>query len=268
LRVRYSAAPVNVELVLTPFFREDNLPSSSSFSFSDPFADTVERTEEEPAATAENTEAALRLYRRVGNFDASVYAYRGFWRAPGTEVDDPASPSVVTTFYPELSVYGASAQGGAAGGVVSLEAGYYHSRQDESGEDSRIPNSRVIFLAGYQRQIGEEFQLGLQYYGEIMEDYQSYRDSLPAGFSAQKKYRDIVTLKLEKSYRYQTLLISLFTFYSPAESDYLVRPRITYRFTDRFSSALGANVFGGGGATVFGRLDDDDNVYVWARFDF
>jgi hypothetical protein len=268
LRVGYSSVPINAELVLTPFFREDNLPSSNRFSFSDPFAHAAVRIEEETASTAENTEVALRLYRRAGGFDLSAYAYRGFWRAPGMEVDDPASPSVVTTFFPELSVYGASAQGGAAGGVVSLEAGYYHSRQDESGEDARIPNSRVIFLGGYQRQIGEDFQLGLQYYGEVMEDYQSYRDSLPAGFSAQKEYRDIVTLKLEKFFLYQTLLISLFAFYSPGESDCLVRPRITYRFTDRFSSTLGANVFGGSGATVFGRLDDDDNVYIWARFDF
>jgi hypothetical protein len=150
---------------------------------------------------------------------------------------------------------------------VSLEAGYYHSRQDESGEDPRIPNSRFLFLTGYQRQIGKDFQMGLQYYGEIIEDYQSYRDSLPAGFPAQKEYRDFVTLRLNKFYRYRTLLISLFAFYSPAESDYLVRPRITYRFTDRFSSTLGANVFGGTGATVFGRLEEDDNVYAWVRFD-
>ena len=183
--------------------------------------------------------------------------------------DSITSPTRVMVFYPELSVYGVSAQGSALNGILSFETGYYHSREDEDGDDPIIPNSQIRFLFGFQRQIWEDFILGVQYYGEIMEDYSGYVNSLPAGFPAQKEYRDMVTLRLEYLLKHQTLRLSLFTFYSPVDNDYLIRPKVSYKFSDNFSSTLGANIFGGEKETTFlGQFDKNDNIYLSVRYDF
>jgi len=183
--------------------------------------------------------------------------------------DSIASPTRVMVFYPELSVYGLSAQGGALDGILSFETGYYQSREDEGGKDPFIPNSQFRFLIGYQHQIWEDFTLGVQYYGEIMKDYSAYRNSLPAGFPAQKEYRDIVTLRLEQFLKHQTLRLSLFTFYSPVDNDYFIKPQVSYKFTDNLSTTLGADIFGGErDTTFFGQFDKNDNIYLWVRYDF
>ena len=68
----------------------------------------------------ENTELAGRIYGYVGGFDTAVYVYRGFWHSPpGFQVGEESA----VQFYPALSVYGASAQGGFATGVLSAETG-------------------------------------------------------------------------------------------------------------------------------------------------
>jgi hypothetical protein len=268
-RTRYSSDALNAELLIMPVFTPDNVPTSGRFFLFDPFASVPIRDERLPEKTYGNAELALRLYRRVGDFDASVYAYRGFWPTPSMEPDDFIAPTRVTAFYPDLSVYGFSAQGSALGGIVSLESGFYHSRDDQDGADPTVPNSQVRFLIGYERHIGEDSRIGIQYYGESMEDYSAYEGSLPAGFPAQEEYRDTVTLRLERLLRHQTLRLSLFAFYSPADRDYLVQPQVSSKLSDDLSITLGANVFGGGKDTTFlGQFDRNDNVYLSVRFDF
>ena len=269
LRSSYSSELVNAEFLVIPFFEPNNLPTPERFLFFDPFADVPSREKEEPATTLENTQLALRVYRRIKDFDVSAYAYRGFWLTPSVKPDDLSSPTGVITFYPELSVYGLSAQGSALGGVLSFETGYYQSREDEGGKDPFIPNSQIRFLIGYQRQIWEDFTLGAQYYGEIMKDYSAYLNSLPPGFPALKEYRDIVTLRLVQFLKNQTLRLSLFTFYSPADNDYFIKPQVSYKFTDKLSATLGANIIGGETDTMFfGQFDKNDNIYMWIRYDF
>jgi hypothetical protein len=102
-----------------------------------------------------------------------------------------------------------------------------------------------------------------------MEDYSDYENSLPAGFPAQEEYRDMVTLRLEQLLKHQTLRLSLFTFYSPADNDYLMQPQVSYKFSDNLSSTLGTNIFGGEKNTTFlGQFDKNDNIYLSVRFDF
>ncbi len=259
---------VSAELVVTPFFQPDRLPATPRFFVVDPFPG-LPRTIQEPEAKFRNTELALRLYRDILGFDTAVYAYRGFWRTPAMRPDNPLSPTQVTLFYPRLAVYGASTQGNAFGGVTSLEAGYYDSLDDRSGNDPAIPNSMIKYLAGYQRQIWNEFTAGVQYYGEYLLNYDAYRDTLPPGFSAQDRLRQVLTVRFTQLLRYQTLRLSLFAFYSPTDKDCYFIPEVRYSFTDTLWGAMGANIFGGEKETTpFGQMDKNDNVYVTVRYEF
>ena len=102
-----------------------------------------------------------------------------------------------------------------------------------------------------------------------MEDYGAYERALPAGFARKERYRDIVTLRLTQFLAHQTLKLSLFAFYSPAENDYLLQPRVSHKISDNLSISLGANLFGGEERTTFfGQFDRNDNVYLSFRGDF
>jgi hypothetical protein len=183
--------------------------------------------------------------------------------------DNPHAPTRLTLFFPKLSVYGASVQGRAIGGVISLEGGYYDFRKDREGDNPFVPNSQTRFLVGYQRQMWEDFTVGLQYYGEYMHDYSEYVRNLPAGFPGERRLRDLGSVRLTQFLRHQTMRLSFFSFYSFSHGDYLLNPEVKYNFTDNVWAAVGAIIFGGNDETgQFGQLDKNDNLYLQMRYEF
>ncbi len=260
---------VSFELVAIPFFTPNTFPSPNRFSMFDPMPGITNREKQEPATTLRNTEIAVRAYRDIAGFDASVYFYRGFFRQPSMMPDNLMMPTRLTLFFPELSVYGASLQGRALDGVLSLEAGYYDSRENRSGTNPMIPNSQTRFLSGYQRQLWEDFTVGVQYYGEYMQHYSEYAKNLPPGFPQERKLHSLTTIRLTQFLMNQTMRLSFFAFYSPSDGDSMLNPEIKYNFTDHIWAALGANIFGGKkNWTQFGQFSKDDNVYVQVRYEF
>lgn len=269
LRGRYTSDILNAELLLIPQFEPDTLPTPMRFFLHDEFTAISNRDEQLPDSGFDDPELALRLYRRIGDYDISFYTYHGYWRSPSQQADDPVNPAWVTHFFPALSTYGLSAQAQALRGVVSLEAGYYDSRDDRAGNITAIPNSQARFLVGYQKQLSEDVTLGFQYYVEIMMDYTEYESALTAGFVQLNKYHDIATVSVRRFLKHQTWELAIFAFYSPAERDYLIQPRAVYRISDTFSTVLGANLFGGKrNTTFFGQFDRNDNLYLTLRYDF
>ena len=259
---------VSIEVIAIPFFEPNNLPRAGRFRMFDSMPGAAGRVRSSPAATISNTEIAARAYRDIAGYEAAVYFYRGFFRNPSMRPDNPAAPRTLTLFYPRLNVYGASLQGSGLDGVLSLEAGYYDSRQDRAGVDPFVPNSAFKFLALYQRQIGEDLTLGLQYYAECMSGYAGYSGNSPAGLPKDRRLRELLSARLTRLMNYQTLKLSLFSFYSTTDGDYLVNPEVNYKFTDSVWASAGGNFFGGKPWTQFGSLDKDDNVYLQVRREF
>jgi len=256
------------EVIAIPFFTPNIFPSRNRFWMFDPMPG-VPRDKEKPSVTLENTELAVRAYRDIAGFDTSIYFYRGFFRQPSAIPDNPMIPTTLTLFYPKLSEYGASLQGRAFDGVLSLEAGYYDSRQDRKGSDPMIPNSQTRFLIGYQKQLWEDFTIGIQYYGEYMHDYSEYKKNLPPGFPQEGELHDLLTIRLAQFLMHQTLRLSWFSFWSPSDGDYLLNPEVKYNFSDHIWVSLGANIFGGGETwSQFGQFDKNDNIYLQVRYEF
>ena len=257
------------ELVAIPFFEPNHFPDSHRFWMFDPLAVVTDGKEEKPAVTLENTEIALRAYRDIAGFDGSLYFYRGFFRQPSMMPDNLMMPTKLTLFYPKLSVFGASIQGKALDGVVSLESGYYDSREDRNGSDPMMPNSQTRFLLGYQKQLWEDFTVGLQYYAEYMHDYSAYKKNLPQGFPQESRLHELVAVRLTQFFMHQTLRLSWFSFWSPSDGDYLLNPEVKYNFSDHIWAAIGANIFGGGEKwSQFGQLEKNDNIYLQVRYEF
>ena len=245
----------NIDLVVIPFFEPNIFPREERFHNSmDPDADG-------PVETLENTEAALRVYRNIGGYDASLYFYRGFFRSPSLDSDGEF-------FYPELSTYGASVEGRALSGILGFEAGYYDSRQDRDGDDPTVPNSSTRALVSYKKQIVEDLDIGVQYYVEYMHGYSDYESTLPAGYEKEDRLYHLSTLRLTRFVMHQSLRLSLFVFYSPSDDDYMLNPEVKYKFTDKVWAAVGGHVFDGNASGRFGQLDKNDSAYLQMRYEF
>jgi hypothetical protein len=257
------------ELIAIPSFEPNTYPDPKRFWMYDPLSGITHRNAEDPYTDFDKAEAALRIYRDVAGFDASLYYYRGFSRQPSALPDNPSAPTKLTLFYPELSVYGASLQGKAWDGVLSLEGGYYDSREDRKGADPLVPNSQAKYLIGYQGQLWEDFTYGVQYYGEYLQDYAAYVQNQPPGFPLQKRGYQLTSIRLTQFMIHQTLRLSFFAFYGLSDGDYLLNPEVKYNLTDSIWVAIGGTVFGGGEETTqFGQFAEDDNVYSQVRYEF
>ena len=269
LKVSAQVGAVGLEAIAVPFFEPDRLPSAERFFFFDPFPEVTHRTSEEPRSDLGNTELALKVSGLLSGWDLALYADRGYYRTPSMVPDSTAVPPSLSLRYPRRNVYGVSGRGAALGGVVSLEAGYYDSREDRSGTDPLLPNSQALFLAGYQRQLSADFTVGLQYYGERTLRYDRYLSSLPPGFPKQAKLRQLVTARLTRLLKYQTWKLSLFGYWSPTDEDFYLIPEVWHSLADGVWVSAGANVFGGRSETsFFGQLDKNDNVYLNLRYEF
>ena len=209
-------------------------------------------------------EYAGRLSKSVGGIELSVYGYHGFWKTP-----EGLDGKEVQLWYPELSVYGASARGALWGGISHLEVGYYDSPDDSDGNDPLIRNSEMRMLAGFEQELAYDFTGGFQYYLEWMQDHDAYSNTLPVGMPVKDKFRHVLTLRLTKLLMNQNLRLSLFTYYSPSDQDGYVRPKIHYKMTDQWALETGANFFAGkDDYTFFGQFKDNTNAYAGLRWSF
>lgn len=264
--VKLGAYPelANFELIVSPSFRESRIPDARRFHLYDPMPAVTTRGTTKPG----QGDVGLRVYRDVGGWDSALYLYRGFQRTPSMRPDSMTAPTRITYFYPQLSVYGASASGRIGEGVFSLEAARYDSREDRAGSDFAIPNSQTRVLAGYQFQPLDDVSLSFQYYVEHMRDYDAYRAALPAGFPIDKRWNQTVTARWTQQFLHQTLRFSTYVSYNDSNGDHFVNPELRYSFNDKIWGAVGANLYGGKPGGQFGQLKRDDNVYLQVRYEF
>lgn len=256
LRVSLYPAIANIDFVVMPIFVPDTIPEGERLSFYNPITgilvgDDLRWHLDKPETNIENTELAMRLYRTFSSYEAALYAYRGFYRSPVGVKD----PSIMELYYPELDIYGCSLRGPLLTGIANIEFGYYNSREDTDGTNPFVENSAFKVMTGYEKDLGNDLSIGLQY---------MYEDTLKI-----EQDRHLVTFRIMKQLFRQTLRLSLFTFCSPSDKDIYLRPVIQYDMTDNWQLTLGANLIWGENIdTEFGQLENNKNVYVRARYSF
>lgn len=263
---------VSVDVVVIPSFTPDVSIKGDRLSFYDNFLGRIAGKESsqiftEPADQFKNTEVATRLYRNFGEYETAIYVFKGFFNQPvGTK-----NESIKEVFYPKLAVFGASLRGPAPslGGIASGEVGYYDSLQDQSGKNRLIENSGMKYLFGYERDFSKDWRIGMQYLLEQMLNFDEFKANSQPGDIPRDEFRQLLTFRITKLFWLQTLEASLFTFYSPTDSDAYIRPRLAWQANDRCKLTVGANIFfGKHDWTEFGQLEGNDNFYVRLRYSF
>jgi hypothetical protein len=261
LKLNAYPGPANLELLIARF-RPDNLPTSRRFILTDPLPAGLPRSTTEPGAHAAELEISGRISGYLDNWELAGYASRTHYRSPALRV----TAGQIVGIYPRLNTLGGSLTGPVGKGVLSLEGGYYDSPSDRDGRDPSIENSQFRGLVGFSRQLWEDTTLGLQLYGEWMRNYSAYLETLPAGFSAKDRLRQVATFRFTQLFAHQTLTFNVFAFIGLSEKDRYVIPSLRYNFSDNLWAEIGANVFAGNRSGTYGALQDNRNVYLTVRF--
>jgi hypothetical protein len=262
----------NLDVVFTPRFDADRFIRGERLSYWNAMLDRQAGRDakvktDQPNEWFRDHEWAGRLSKNVAGYELAAYGYWGYWKSPGGS--DPVSGRAT---FPRLSVYGASARGQLGRGIANLEAGYYDSRRDRSGDDPFVNNGQLRLLCGYEQdlpRIAKDLTLGVQYYVEWMMDHDDYVAALPPGMRRADEDRHVLTVRLTKLLMNQNLKLSLFAYYSPTDSDAYLRPNVSYKIDDHWTVEVGGNVFfGQRDHTFFGQFEKNTNVYAAARYGF
>ncbi len=269
--IKFSAYPslVNIDFIVM-LFEPNTTPQGDRLSFFDSFQKGIagrdsDRDLLEPPLQMSNNEYALRLYRSLGSNELALYYFRGFDKNPSSYKNE----AIRQLFYRRLDVYGWSLRGPFASGIGNVEFGYYNSREDSNGDNRLIENSSFKFLSGYSKDLGNDLRIGLQYAYEQKLDYDNYRNNLLAQDYFWDEARHVVTNRITKLYKNQTVMVSLFTFYSPSDKDGYFRPSVSYDLSDQWKITLGGNLpWGEDDKTEFGQMKRNKNIFARARYNF
>ena len=270
----YSA--VNFDLAWTPVFTPDNYITGERLSFYNPFTSEIASAStmggplqaDLPDKTWEDGEFSGRLFKTVNGWELAAYGYSGFFKRPMGIDPDTTLTGKASLYFPRLFVGGASIRGNVLGGIGNIEGAFYDSYDDREGANPFIPNSEVRGLAGYERELFANFNLGLQYYFELVMDYDSLVATWPDPRTAQEEIRHLLTARLTQRLRQDTWTVSLFTYWSPNEEDGYVRPVVTHKWSDAVAVTAGGNFMWGDDGTFFGQLKNNNNLYLRLRYSF
>jgi hypothetical protein len=81
--------------------------------------------------------------------------------------------------------------------------------------------------------------------------------------------RYLLTQRITKLFKNQTVMVSLFNFYSPSDKDGYARPSVSYDLSDQWKISVGANLpWGEDDTTEFGGMKKNKNVYFRLKYNF
>ena len=260
---------VNIDFVYVPVFNNSTYIDGSRLSYWNPLLDDnagrdfifddIERN-----SFDDDDSASMRISKNIKGVEYALYGYYGFWSTP-----KGLDPFAIKLTYPGLAVYGGSVRATLLGGIGNFEFGYYDSLDDQDGVNPLLPNSEIRTLVGFERELGQNLTGSMQYYLEYKQDYEEYVQALAPGANKDDEYRSLLTMRLTKLLKDQTLRLSFFAYYSPTDNDGYLRAKANYKITDQWAVEAGGNLFfGKEDYTFFGQFEDNTNVFVGLRRNF
>lgn len=293
-----------LDVSIMPYAQHDvNIMSEGRFASENPIygffaqAGLAIAQSEERELKPGNAELSLRLkMQNIAGMTPSLYGHFGHWNNPNS-MKFNGDQTALIPWYGALNVYGFSLRGMKLGGVLSLEAGLYDSRDDDSGTNPLIENSSQRMLALYERSLAPNWDIGLQYYQERILNYDAIEGNMDRFFGDQSgqtfmdkdglrdELRHLFTLRLTRKMLNETLIFTWFNYYSPSDQDFYLRPKLAFEYSDQIRFSLTANVFGAYGEnadtahylqntipnyynTMFGQFRKDSSLNFSARYIF
>lgn len=261
VRTNWYSQHANFDFIWIPKFESDNYLTGERFSFFDP----IQGEPIAPGFDADEPNKDVWAARVYGTHNQMEWAIYGYWGYTGQPL--ASTPEGRPTFA-ELHAYGASLLMPVGAGLLNLETSFHKIRDQDNGNNPLQPLDTLLGLIGYQQELITNLTLGLQYQIEHRLDYDSHRQVTPVSEQyAMDRNRHLTTLRLDYRAYQERLTLSLFSFYSPSDNDFYLRPQTSYRLDDNWFIAAGFNLLNGDkDHTFFGQMADNSNGWLRLRY--
>ncbi|SDI53015.1 hypothetical protein SAMN04488540_10214 [Ferrimonas sediminum] len=264
IKTSWYGSRLNADLVYMPRFEADNSINGERFSYYDPINGGKVAPGYSPNEPSDDA-AAARLFWSSGQMEYALYGYWGYSGQPKAISLGSGSPSPQ---YARLNAYGASLRTTVGSGLFNVETAYHQSLEATSPAHIAPPD-QVLLLLGYESELVTNLTGSMQYYLEHTRNYGDYLASQPDPDKAVDQNRHLLTLRLGYRAWQDKLQLSLFTFYSPSDRDFYLKPQASYRVDDRWLLSAGLNLMNGrDNHTFFGQLDDNSNAWLRLRYHY
>ena len=158
---------------------------------------------------------------------------------------------------------------------VRAEAAYTWTAQ-RAGNDFQVKSPFVYLVVGAERRFWDDLNVNVQYFRRSISDYRNPLDIVDPTRRSVAVLQAVLNHQLDHSENGMSFLISrkwfnetlsaeIAAIYTFTRRDFLLRPRISYSFTDRWKGSIGADVYRGAEDTFFGRLKGISTVFAELR---
>ncbi|NPA35896.1 MAG: hypothetical protein GXO47_03500 [Chlorobi bacterium] len=266
-----------IEAIWKPVFAGNELPPPGSIWYKPPefpAPATFDYSKQDINANIDNSEIYLKysLSSSAIDFDLmgaytwemtpSMYVDKQFTIDPGTG-QPVLSGLLITPEHHRLWVTGGSFTSTVKSFVIRGEAAFYNGQHfqtaDPTAPGSLSENNYLHYVFGLDYGAGD-LTLSAQFIQKIIFDYNDYID--------EEQYGNTMTFLARYEAMRQTLHLELFTYVGLNYGDALIRPKVTYDFSDAFSILLGSNVFVGDERGMFGKYTDNSMLYTKIKYNF
>ena len=137
--------------------------------------------------------------------------------------------------------------------------GKYFQTSDPAQTDALVQKDYLQYVVGLDYNINN-LKLSTQFIQKHIMDYND--------FIQEDKFQNMMTFLARYDAMRETLHFELFSYVGLNYGDALIRPKITYDFSDSFSILLGSNIFVGDERGMFGRYQYNSMIYTKIKYNF
>jgi hypothetical protein len=269
-RAEYSGKHIHAELLWIPVPSYDEIgkpgaeffpPAPAPPGFASSF-----RGELRPARTLSNSNYGARASALLKGWDASAFYYRSMDSAPTFYRQIAFVPQPTAVFeahHDRITQYGSTLAKDFGSIVLKVEAVYTRGRQFNvlrvADDNGVVPQNTVDWVAGLDFMLPADSRLNVQLFQRRFFDHDP--DIIPK--RRETGYSIYFTQELADKVEAEVLWIS-----SLDRSDWLLRPRIVWKFEQNWRLSTGVDVFNGPPLGFFGRFSNRDRAYAEVRYSF
>ena len=266
LKFDYYKNSSTFEFIWMPYFESAKLPDSNSIWFPEmslklPFED-INYKNTEMESNFKNSEFALKYSSLNEMMDFEIMGGYLWDDTLVNQITKNENNSItLNSEYKRMGVIGGSVGKEISGVILRSELAYYLNRSFQSLD---LKVNGISEKNSINSMIGFDYNIkGVDFSTQFINTYISnYEDSI-----VNDETDTTLTLNIVEKFLRDTLTTQMFIYYGFNENDMLVKPKLSYDFSDGLVLYLGANMFVGDNGQ-FGQFDKNDMIYSKIRYSF
>jgi len=265
-----------IEAIWKPIFAGNELPGPSSIWYKPPefpAPPTFDYSKEKINPSLENSEVYLKYSLSSSAIDFDFMGAYTWDASPSMHIDKEYQMDsvgipilaglLITPEHHRVYVAGGSFTSTLKSFVIRGEAAYYNGKYfqtaDPTADGALIQKDYLHYVVGLDYGVGH-LKLSAQFIQKYIMDYDDFID--------EEEFGNTMTFLARYEAMRETLHLELFSYVGLNYGDALIRPKVTYDFSDSFSILLGSNIFVGDERGMFGRYSNNSMIYTKIKYNF